>query len=115
MANIYESYGRLQERHEQECEGHRRTVGILADLKAGRLRIDQVEVDVERFSWKAFPGREKPGRREECCGIGGHAQACCDDGQSESPIADASDELLSIGDVAERTASDGRIPGEASE
>lgn len=58
--NIYELYGRAVEKFEEEAAGHRNTVKILADLKAKRLRLDQLEVDESDHSWKAFPGREPP-------------------------------------------------------
>lgn len=50
--SIYESFGRLQERYDAECEVHRRTIGVLADLKAGRISLDQLEVDPVACNWK---------------------------------------------------------------
>ena len=58
--NIYEKFGRVSEQLETEQQNHRDTVMVLADLKAGRLRLDQVDVDEANMSWAVHKDREQP-------------------------------------------------------
>ncbi len=58
--NIYEMHGRMAEKLETEQAAHRSTVGVLIALKAGALRLDQVDVDAGALSWATFPDRAPP-------------------------------------------------------
>ena len=49
--SIHQMYGLLAEKHEQEIAEHRKTIGILAALKSGTLRLDQLEVDATAARW----------------------------------------------------------------
>lgn len=52
--DIYERYGRLQERYEAECEAHVQTVGLLRALTQGALSLDCVSVTDEN-RWTITP------------------------------------------------------------
>ena len=68
--NIYEQLGRAVDQLEIERQNHRNTVKVLADLKAGRLRLDQVEVDERSLSWQTFPDRAPPeAPQPKYCGL----------------------------------------------
>ena len=65
--NIYEKYGRLAEQLQSEQERHADTVKVIADLKMGRLRLDQVDVSFIQSAdgtsvtnWATFPDRAAP-------------------------------------------------------
>ena len=47
---IYEMYGRLMEERQTEHEAHLRTIGVLRDLKEGRLALERVHVT--ETGWK---------------------------------------------------------------
>lgn len=48
--SIQEMYGLLAEQHQQECEKHVQTVGVLRALKNGDLTLDMVTVNDDN-SW----------------------------------------------------------------
>lgn len=48
--NIYEQYGRLQEKYDIECEKHIQTIAVLRALKTGQLTLDMVTVNDDN-SW----------------------------------------------------------------
>lgn len=52
--NIYETYGRLAEAYEIECEAHRQTVGVLRALKNGELSLDSLAVTNDN-KWVIIP------------------------------------------------------------
>lgn len=65
--NIFEKYGRLADQFQAEQERHADTVQVVADLKTGRLRLDQVDVSFVQnadgstsTNWATFPDRQPP-------------------------------------------------------
>lgn len=50
---IHELYGKLAEAYEIEATAHRRTLSVLADVKAGRITLDRLEADGS--NWKVAP------------------------------------------------------------
>ena len=53
MSDIYAMYGRLMEERQAEHEAHLRTIDLLAQLKAGRVMLEQVEITGD--GWRVSP------------------------------------------------------------
>ncbi len=53
MANIYETYGRLAERYEQELEAHRATVALLLQVKADPRLLDRLTINGDHWELTA--------------------------------------------------------------
>ena len=51
---IYEMYGRLLEEREQEHMKHLGTLGLLKSLKAGDIKLDDVEMP-DDLNWRIVP------------------------------------------------------------
>lgn len=58
MLTIYERFGQLQEKYEQECENHVSTVSVLHRLKRGDISLDQLTLNGN--SWSIEPKQETP-------------------------------------------------------
>ncbi len=54
MSNIYETYGRLVEAYQTECEAHQQTVGVLRALKNGEITLESLTVTNDN-KWAIIP------------------------------------------------------------
>lgn len=57
---IHEMYGRLMEERQQEHEAHLRTIALLAEIKAGRVAPQRIEITGGGTGWALLPSDPVP-------------------------------------------------------
>jgi len=60
MTLIHEQFGLLYEQHGTLLNGHTATIAMLTDLKAGKIKLDDVEIDENGQGWKIKEKKNEP-------------------------------------------------------